>query len=234
MKEVILLRLTPYRESDYIVYSLSNDGFITFRATGGQKVSSSSRTSLLLYSLVNIELRTTKAGFTLSYIKPLVSSATFFSDYEKLAALNLIGEIVSRTVQTEEEARETFVFIRNALTSLKETKNIYSLLYLFVTGLLTRLGYGFQVQHCVKCLAKQNIVGLNFALGGLICNDCRDSNTTLLTEHEVKIVRYGFMFNETQFLRHEFSNEEVKKLFMMFLKYTEEIYNFTFKSKELL
>lgn len=114
MKEVILLRLTPYRENDYIVYGLSKDGFITFRATGGQKASSSSRTSLLLYSLVNVELRTTKAGFTLTYIKSLVSSASFFSDYEKLAALNLIGEIVSRTVQTEEEARETFIFVRNA------------------------------------------------------------------------------------------------------------------------
>lgn len=234
MKEVIILRLTPYRENDYIVYALSKDGFVTFRATGGQKASSSSRTSLLLYSLVTVELRETKAGFTLTYIKPIVSSATFFSDYNKLAALNLISETVARVVQTGEEVRETFLLIRNTLESLAKADSVYSLLYLFFTGLLARIGYKFQIQQCVKCGTKQNIVGLNLNLGGLICKNCFENGTIILTEHEINIVRYGFMFNETQFLRHEFTAEEVKKLFVIFMNYFEETYNFTLKSKELL
>ncbi len=234
MIEVIIIRLTPYRENDYIVNALSKDGFVSFRAVGAQKPNSSSASSLLLYSLVNIELRETKAGHTLTYIKPLLSSSVIFDDYDKLAVLNVMGELILKTIKTEEEVRETFLFLKNAFIALEQATSPFSLLYLYLTGLLKRLGYGFNVRQCVKCGATTNIVGLDTVNGGLVCGSCARDPYMRLQEHTLNIVRYGFMFNDTQFLRHEFSKEEVYSLVPVFLLYFEEVYNFTLSSKELL
>lgn len=234
MIEAIIIRLTPYRENDYIVNALSNDGFLTFRAVGAQKPNSSSASSLLLYSLVNVELRETKAGYTLTYIKPLLSSSLIFADYDKLAVLNVIGELILKTIKTEEEVKETFLFLKHALFALERATSPFSLLYLYLTGLLKRLGYGFNVNSCVKCGATTNIVGLDTVNGGLVCGTCAREPYMRLDEHTVNIVRYGFMFNETQFLRHEFSKEDVYSLLPVFLLYFEEVYNFRLSSKELL
>ena len=54
--EVVIIRLTPYREKDYIVNALSKEeGIITFRATGALNVKSKFAGKLFLYALVDVE-----------------------------------------------------------------------------------------------------------------------------------------------------------------------------------
>ena len=78
--EVVIIRLTAYREKDYIVNALSNDGMITFRANGALNVKSKFAGKLFLYALVDVELRATKAGFTLTNVESLTNMAKIFTD----------------------------------------------------------------------------------------------------------------------------------------------------------
>lgn len=232
--EVIITRLTPYQERDYIVNGLTSEGFITFKAVGTLKPTSSSASHLMLYGLVDVELKETKAGATLTHIKPLFSSIKLFARSEKLTFLSLIGEVVSKVVKDENEVKEIFLLVKETLLYLEKTNNEYSLLFLFIAQLLKKLGLGFKIDGCVYCGRKDNIVGVSFSEGGFVCGTCQKGETQILNKHEIDVFRYAFMINERQLNRHEFSREEVKKFIIRLLFYIEETYNLSFSTKELI
>lgn len=232
--EAVIIRLTPYQEKDYIVNALTVKGFLSFRVRGALNVKSKFAGKLFLYALVDIEVTEGVAGFTLSNIETLNNMAKIFTDYNKIIVLNLIGEIIQRTIKDEDSVIETFTLIRNALHGLPNTSNLLSLCYLFITSLARQLGFGLVVDRCVSCGSKENIIGIDYRRGGLICADCNTGNTQRLDAAQIKTVRYGFMINETQLFRHEFSDEEIRPLLKRMIQYIEEIYDFKIISNDLL
>lgn len=232
--EVVIIRLTPYREKDYIVNALSNAGIITFRAPGALGLKSKFAGKLFLYALVEIELRDTKAGQTLSYIESLNNAAKIFSNYDKVIALNFIGEIIQKILKDDDSVKETFSLIKNTLIALSITIHNLSLVYVFLTNLLRVLGLGLVIDRCVYSGAKQNIVGVDLSAGGLVAKGYVKENAILLNAEEVKMLRYGFMINETELLRHEFSDSEVGRLLQIMVVYLETTYNFKILSNELI
>lgn len=232
--EAIIFRLTPYREKDYIVNAFTADGQITFRASGALTVKSKFAGKLFLYALVDIELKETKAGHSLVNIKNLNNVAKLFTNYQHIITLNLLGEIMLRTLKDDDSIKETFPLLKNTLLSLSKTEHLLSLSYLFITNLLRLLGLGFVIDRCVSCGKTDNIIGVSFYDGGLICKECYSPHTMQLNEQQIKMIRYGFMINETQLLRHTFSDEESKDLLRRFIIYIEDTYNFKIVSSELL
>ncbi len=232
--EVVIIRLTPYREKDYIVNALSNDGIITFRAPGALGLKSKFAGKLFLYALVEIELRDTKAGQTLSYIESLNNAAKIFSHYDKVIALNFIGEIIQKTLKDDDSVKETFTLLKNTLIALSTTTHNLSLVYVFLTNLLRLLGLGLVIDRCVYSGTKQNIVGVDLSAGGLVAKGYVKENAILLNAEEVKILRYGFLINETELLRHEFSDTDVRRLLQIMVVYLETTYNFKILSNELI
>lgn len=232
--EAIIIRLTPYKEKDYIVNAFTGEGQVTFSASGALNVKSQFAGKLFLYALVDIELKETKAGFSLVSIKNLNYIAKIFTDYQKIITLNLIGEIMIRTLKDDDSISEAFPLLKNTLLGLPNTSKLLSLSYLFITNLLKVIGLGFVIDRCVNCGVKDDIVGVSFYDGGLICKNCRNTDTMVLNEQQIKIIRYGFMINETQLFRHEFADEELKDILKRFIVYLEETYNFKIVSSELI
>lgn len=232
--EVLITRLTPYREKDYIVSAISATGSISFRASGALALKSKFAGKLFLYALLDVELRETKAGYTLASIESLNNMAKIFTDYKRIITLNVIGEIINRTLKDEDSIIEVFPLIKVAMLGLPKASHLPSLTYLFITNLLRILGLGLVIDKCVVCGLKTNIIGVDFYKGGLVCGNCQNNETIKLSEHEIKVVRYGFMINEEQLFRHELNDDEVNRLLKLMLKHLEETYNFKIISSELI
>ncbi|OQC10150.1 MAG: DNA repair protein RecO [Tenericutes bacterium ADurb.Bin087] len=233
--EVVIIRLTPYREKDYIINALSKEeGIITFRAPGALNVKSKFAGKLFLYALVDIELRESKAGHTLTNVESLTNMAKVFTDPKRIIALNVVGEVISKTLKDDASITETFTLIKNTLHALSETSKLISLMYLFITNLLRILGSGLVIDRCVSCGDTKNIIGVAFNRGGLICKSCYDDKTTKLTGSDIQILRYGFMISEAELLRHEFSDNEALSLLNLMLMYLEFTYNIKIMSKDLI
>lgn len=232
--EVIIVRLTPYKERDYIVNALSVEGMITFRATGALALKSKFAGKLFLYALVDVELKDSKAGYTLTNVETLNQMSYIFSDYQKIIFLNIFGEIALKTLKDENSIVETFPLFKNVMLALPVTTKLYSLLYLFLANLLRILGLGFVVNRCVYSGRQDQIIGLSYRDGGFVSEKARTNETTLLSPEEIKIVRYAFLINEEQLLRHEFNDEEVLRLTTRLLIHLEETYNFKLISREIL
>jgi DNA repair protein RecO (recombination protein O) len=232
--EVVITRLTPYKEKDYIVNALSAEGFITFRASGALGVKSKFAGKLFLYAFVDIEVKDTKLGYSLTNIESLNNIAKIFTDYNKIIALNLIGEIIQKTIKDDERAIETFSLVKNVLEGLPTTNHLYSMIYLFISNLLRLLGLGLVVDKCVSCGKKEAIIGVDYYRGGLICGNCANQDTMYLSPESIKILRYAFMIDEEQLFRHEFETQEVKELLKRIIKQIEETYNFKIITNDLL
>lgn len=232
--EAVIIRLTPYKEKDYIVNALSAEGFLTFRANGVLGVKSKFAGKLFLYALVDIELKDTKTGYSLTNIESLNNTAKILTDYNKIIALNLIGEIIQKTIRDDETAVETFTLVKNTLKGLPTTDRTLSLIYLFITNLLRLLGLGLVIDRCVGCGKKDGIIGVDYYRGGLVCASCANQDTVHLSLDAIKILRYAFMIDEEKLFRHEFTGIEVKDLLKRIIKQLEETYNFKIISNELL
>lgn len=230
--EVIILSLNPYKEKDFIVNALSVDGFVSFKASGAQSINSKFASKLFVFSLANIELATTKVGYTLTYIQSISSTYRFITNYEKLVTLNLIGEIITRTLKDETVSGEMFSFLKTTILALEHTDNYYSLILLFIAHYLQKTGYGLIINRCANCGIKTNIVGLSLSSGGLVCLN-HAQNAILLSGEEIKIIRYAFMYKEEEMRRHEFTNDEVSRLVNILLTHFEETFNISLLSKEI-
>lgn len=232
--EVVIIRLTAYREKDYIVNALSNDGMITFRANGALNVKSKFAGKLFLYAFVDVELKATKAGFTLTNVESLTNMAKIFTDFKKIITLNIIGEVISKTLKDDDSIIDAFTLVKKTLVSITKTDRQLSLTYLFVTNLLRILGNGLVIDHCVCCGEKTNIIGVSYYEGGLMCKKCVDERSIMLNAEAIKILRYGFMISEDELLRYEFSDVEALPMLTLMLSYLEFTYNFKIMSKDLL
>ncbi len=232
--EVVIIRLTPYREKDYIVNALSSEGIISFRAPGALRLNSKLAGSLTLYNLVDIEVQTGKAGFVLSGIKALSASHKIYLDTNKLVALNVIGEISQKLLIDDDSVRETFILLKEVLLNLPECNYNLSLIYLYITNLLSLLGVKLVTEGCVHCHKRVNIVGLDLSAGGFVCSTHAGAHTIYMGVHEINIIRYGFMIDHTKLVNHEFKDEEVSKVLKLMLTYIEDVYAIKLVSSELL
>ncbi len=232
--EVVVIRLTPYREKDYIVNAFSSEGLITFRAPGALKFNSKLAGSLTLFNVVDVELTSGKTGFILSGVKPISASHKIYLDANKLIALNVIGEISQKLLIEDNSVREAFPLLKAVLLSLVEAKYNLSLIYLYVTNLLSLLGVKLVTDGCVSCHKRVNIVGLDLLEGGFVCSSHASAHTIFLNSHEINIIRYGFMIDESKLMHHEFNDEEVTKVLKVMLSYIEDVYTIKLISSQLL
>lgn len=232
--EVVIIRLTPYREKDYIVNALSRDGIMTFRAPGALTIKSKFAGQLFLYALVALEVRETKAGLTVTNVETLNSAQHILNSSEKMISLNLIGEVILKTLKDDDSVKDAFLLVKNTLIALGKTNNVHSLIFLFLTNLLRILGLGLVIDRCVISGKQTGIIGVDLYYGGLISEGAQKPTTTLLNEHEIKVLRYGFMIREDQLMRHEFTKSEVYKLTKLMITYLETTYNFKIVANELI
>ena len=67
----------------------------------------------LLYALVDVELRESKAGHTLTNVESLTNIAKVFTDEKRIIALNIIGEVISKTLKDNDSISEAFPLIKS-------------------------------------------------------------------------------------------------------------------------
>ena len=175
--EVVIIRLTPYHEKDYIINALSREGIITFRAPGALTIKSKFAGQLFLYALVDVEVRKTKAGLTLTNVITLNSAHHILNNSEKMISLNLLGEVMSKTLKDDDSVKDAFPLVQNTLMALSNTTQVHSLIFLFLTNLLRILGLGLVIDRCVISGSQTGIVGVDLYYGGLVSAG-REKETT--------------------------------------------------------
>ena len=192
--KVIILSYTDYKEKDRIYNAIATDGYISFKVRGGSVNTSPYIWLTNPLTVADVEL-TSDGRYKYPVMKEalLVSSPIGLDDsLEYLFAIGIIQE-VSKNMMTDEEKHLLYNDIQFALEALKNKKDPYMVTLIFLARAIRLSGAGFEVDQCVFCGSKSDIVLFSFPDGGFVCKNCKeDDMVNSLSPNQMHLVRYIF------------------------------------------
>lgn len=192
--KVIILSKSNYKEKDCIYNALTHEGVISFMAKGAQDPKSK-------YVWMNNPLTIAEVEFLQDgrYKHKVVDNAILISspmqstnDLDYLIAVNVLTDF-TRNILTDEEKPLVINDLENALNALRSEKDHYMVILVYLAKLIKFGGAELNVEHCVRCCSKKNIVAFSFEEGGFICADCLSEDIVRdLKGNQLLLIRYIF------------------------------------------
>jgi DNA repair protein RecO (recombination protein O) len=228
--EGVVIHLTLQKESDAMVNVIGPDGLYSFYAHGLAKLTSKNQGAVQALSHSRFTLRVGAQGsYSLSESEAIESFA-LSDNLEALAVLNFIMELTSKIVQND-EAPAAYPWLLAALKAIKSGVEPLTVGLIYFAHLLNNGGIGLDVDECVVCHGKSNIVAISYEDGGFICRDCYDPETMhTCTARKLKIIRYLFRCNLEDIARVSFQKDELLPLYLELSTYLNDLTGTSLKS----
>lgn len=207
--EGIIIKSTPFRENDAMITMISSDRLYSFLAKGVLKFSSKNASSVSLFSKSLLTLTRSKEGLSLRSGLLLESFNLTNASFKTLVSIQLIGEITSTLIIQKDECKAIYLALEKIFSLFNNGFSSLTLSLLYFAYVLKTIGYGINVDKCVKCGRKQQIISVSYEDGGFICQNCFDPyKHKKVTKRKLQIIRYIFKVEPDYFNRIEFSDEE--------------------------
>ena len=195
--KLIILNITPYKEKDAIILGFNNEECVTFSARG--ILNANSKNVILNNPLIEAEINFVEGK---SKYHSLKNANLIFSPYsindslETLSVLSIIQECTYKILQ-EEELPLIYDELKKVLHSIKEgIIHPYQILITYIMQVLKIAGTSFEVNECIYCSSKNNIVDFSFVDGGFVCKDCIiDTTNKNFSTNQMFLIRSLILFN---------------------------------------
>ena len=215
--KIIVLNISNYKEKDAIVTAINDKQLITFRVRGLK-----SQNSPLIW--LNNTLTEADAEFvddkrskylTLKDAKLVASPlGTTKNTLEKMCAINLATEVINRVVQ-DEDKKFLFPSLDGYIQYVEKEKDYLLAELIFLAKVIKIIGAELNVDGCVYCGSKSNIVAFSFEEGGFVCKDCVSKETAMdLSPIQMQLIRFIFKTPDYSYLPNDKVNEEDKKFLL--------------------
>ena len=233
--KIIVLSISPYKEKDAVISAISEDQFITFLARGISNPKSKNIAINNALTIADIDLVDGTFKYpVLKSSKQLFTPLRLDMDSKYLGSLLFINEIVNYLFPDEEKPK-MFKALEDSVTALKKEKNWTMVLLLFMAQAIRLGGFELEVNKCVNCGSKNNIVAFSFVEGGFICQNCMNETITRdLNKDQMVLLRKIFNSRDMRLLDFTFDDEETYSLFTKFIDFIQEAFGYHFKNLRLL
>lgn len=233
--KIIVLSISAYKEKDAIISAINENESITFLARGIKDPKSKNSALNNLLTIADIELMDGDFKYPiLKGSKPLDTSLKIGMDTEYLASLMLMDEMVLNLFP-EEERYMIFSYLEKALANLKDTNDWLMTLLIFMAEVIRLGGFQLEVNRCVMCGGKKNIVAFSFVDGGFICQNCFSKEIIHdLNKAQMLLLREVVNSTDYHLRSNEYLLDDVKALFIKFIQFIEEAFGYRFKNLRLL
>ncbi len=170
-REVVVLSRVKQKEHDAMVSCLGPEGPFSFYARGSFKMGGATsfctqEGALSLFTL-NVSSRdalTLKEGKLEKLFQPRQS-------LEAMLVTSALLEYPSKLLE-QGDGPALYPWLKDGLDALEQGKDPYTVLLIFLSQAMRLAGYGFEVDGCVNCGSKKNIVALDPRQGGYLCENC--------------------------------------------------------------
>ena len=233
--KIIVLSISPYREKDAVISAISEDSFITFLARGIGNPKSKNIAINNALTIADIELMDGNFKHPiLKSSKQLFTPLRLGMDSKYLGSLLFINEIVNNLFPDDEKPK-MFKAVEDCVTALKKDKDWVMTLLLFMAQAIRLGGFELEVNKCVNCGKKNDIVAFSFIEGGFICKDClTDGIDHDLNKDQMILIRKIFNARDLHLLDSSFNYDETYILLRKFINFIEEAFGYHFKNLRLL
>ena len=232
--DALVIKINPTKDNDAMVKVLTNERALSFFARGILKIDSKNAGALNLFNYSKINLTEGKqGGLTLKDAKSNKNFYHIMDGYDKTVALNYFSELLSKML-IDEEVCNFFDIALKVIEKLDEGFDTLTLVNIFTAKLLVELGVGPNVDECIVCHSKKNIIKMDFNNGGFVCKKCFNNLTKQTPLDLLKIYRYIFKVDSNNIGSYQIDKEYNKIIFRNLTDYIEENLNTKLNTKDLI
>ena len=230
--EGMIFKEIPYGETSKIIQVFTNEGIIGIMCRGAKALKSPFRAVTLkfTYGKFNIYYKENKLSIleSVDVIKPL---SNLKGDITGLSYLNYITELTYQVMkQANENVYDLYI---NTVLKMEEGLDPLILANILEIKYLDYLGVGLNLEECVGCGAKANILTIDGDRGGYICKKCYQ-NEIIVEPKTIELLRM-YYYVEIKSISKLKISEKVKNEINYFLNtYYERYTGLYLKSKNFL
>ncbi len=193
--EAIILKRTDVGEADRLLTLYTPDhGKLRAVAKGARKPSSRKTGHVELLNRAALMIAVGHDLDIITQADTLESFLTLRNDLDRLSYAYYFAELVDRFTEEEEENRQVYDLLLEALRWLEKTEQLLRTARFFELRLLDAVGYRPQLQRCVNC-GQELSPEENFFTpegGGVLDPRCRDSHrdSQAVSLNALKVLRF--------------------------------------------
>lgn len=235
--EIIILKINQYKEKDGIVDAISKDGKHTFlvRSLFDPKSQNAGLNNPL--TIADVELNSNNARYQHEVITSSVVLFTPFilqTDLTYMCSLMLINE-VTNFLLSDDEKHQMYDDLIETIHELKKNGNPLKVVIPYLAKILKVSGYDFEVNECIMCGSKKNIITFSFNDGGFICDNCYTPDIPReFNRQQMLVIREAFLTNGPAIKNAEISDDEMMFIINKFFEFILDSYGYRIKAYDLL
>lgn len=229
LKEGIIIKTINYKENSKLVYMVCEDGLNSLEAKGASKVNS--HTHLYSNLLTNIAF-SSKSHF-LHSAKVLNNYTRIKSNLNKLNLVMNILELTYASIEHITNFKVFYDFLKSILNLMEEENNDEFYYSIFHIKLLYLLGIQPILNKCVKCEAKENLLGFVLSDGGMKCSTCLTPSDVLISDKSFLETIYKMYYLKLDVLKENQFDFDFNKLKGFIDDYYREFLSYSSKSDKI-
>ena len=234
LKEIegIIVREIPYGETSKIIHVYTSEGIISIMCKGARTLKSPFRATTLkfTYGKFYVFYKENKLS-TLKNVDIINPLSKIKNDIFLLSYINYLTELTTQVIkQTTDNIYEDYIFailkIESGLDPLIIT-NIIEIKY------LDYLGVGLNLNACVSCGAKTNIITIDGDRGGYICANCYQ-NEIIVDKKTIELLRMYYYVDIKSISKLKISDKVKNEINYFLNTYYDRYTGLYLKSKDFL
>lgn len=232
--EGIIITETPYGDNSKIINVLTKErGIIGIMCNNAKSIKNPLRTKTLkfTYGYFHINYNENKLS-KLVDVDIIDNLSNIKADIELISYMSYITDLTYQVVKQNNDLDIFNIFISTVL-KLNEKKNPLILTNIIELKYLDYLGVGLNLDSCIRCGSKKNIVTLDPDEGGYVCQNCY-TNERLLNPKSIKLIRMYYLIDINTITDISINPAVAQEINYFLDKYYERYTGLYLKSKDFL
>lgn len=232
--EGIIITETPYGDNSKIINVLTKDkGIIGIMCSNVKSIKNPLRTKTLKFTYGYFHINYNENKLSKLVDVDIIDNLTNIrGDIELISYMSYITDLTYQVVKQNNDLDIFNIFISTVL-KLNEKKNPLILTNILELKYLDYLGVGLNLDSCVKCGSKKNILTLDPDEGGYICQNCY-TNERILDPKSIKLIRMYYLIDINSISDISIKKEIANEINYFLDKYYERYTGLYLKSKDFL
>lgn len=232
--EGIILTETPYGEKSKIVNILTKEkGLIGVMCNNVKSLKNPLRTKTIKFTYATFHINYNQNKLSKLIDVDIINNFTNIkNDIELISYAQYINELTYQ-VYKQSNSDEIFNMFISTLLKLNEKQNPLILTNILELKYLDFLGVGLNLEACVICGDKKNILTIDPDEGGYICNNCY-TNQRILSQKSIKLIRMYYLINIDSITSINIDSEIANEINYFIDKYYERYTGLYLKTKDFL
>lgn len=228
-----ILSSAKYQDKDAIISLLTPEKIYSIRVRGGFDIASKNHSATLIFNKVTIDANKTGETFlSATGVKTLENHTTLYTKILPNLVGQLAGEVSLKVFAVGDSL--PYEYYRMTLDALEKGFDPLTLAFIFACQGI-KAGISPEINECVNCGKKTNLVSFSYDEGGFLCQECAiEANYPTQETNYLKAIRYGFLVKPDQLTRAVLPKGPTSKALKDTIEALEGQLGITIKSYKLM